>query len=236
MIYLTGDTHGREFFKFKKQQFPYWNQLGKEDYVIILGDFGLLWDNSKEENFWLEVLSKKPWTTLFIDGNHENHQMISKLPTVEMFGDEVGVVTDSIYHLRRGRVYTIEGKSIFTMGGALSIDKYHRILNKSWWAEELILPAEEALGHLNLKAVNYQVDYVLTHTCPAEILTQFNIDPAKGLDPSSFVLTEFAKKLTFEHWYFGHLHYDKSIYQYDGISKFTCLYAKVIPIGTLLLQ
>ena len=46
--------------------------MNKDDYVIICGDFGY-WDESKEQKYWLKWLDGKPFTTLWVDGNHENY-------------------------------------------------------------------------------------------------------------------------------------------------------------------
>ena len=57
MIYLCGDTHGAiEINKLNSKNFPQGNNLTKSDYVIILGDFGLIWDNSGEGYYWREWL------------------------------------------------------------------------------------------------------------------------------------------------------------------------------------
>lgn len=45
-----------------------------ENYVIICGDFGLVWNYLTEthsEKYWLNWLEAKKFTTLFVDGNHE---------------------------------------------------------------------------------------------------------------------------------------------------------------------
>ncbi len=39
MVYVTGDIHG-DFKRFWKIYFPEQNNMTKEDYVIITGDFG----------------------------------------------------------------------------------------------------------------------------------------------------------------------------------------------------
>ena len=73
MIYITGDCH-REFSRFNTQNFPEQYEMTKEDYVIICGDFGGVWDygkESKEEKHLLDWLDGKPFTTLFVSGNHE---------------------------------------------------------------------------------------------------------------------------------------------------------------------
>ena len=133
MIYVTGDMHGGiDIHKMSTKRFPEQKTMTKNDYVIVCGDFGLVWDKPgdkyyNEQQYWIKWLNSKPFTTLFVDGNHENFDILNALPEVEMFGNVVGKVSDSIYHLKRGRVYTIDGKKIFTMGGAYSHDKEYRV-------------------------------------------------------------------------------------------------------------
>lgn len=74
MIYVTGDCH-QNFRKFNTKIFPEQKEMTKEDYVIICGDFGGVWNKeveNKEEKHLLDWLEEKPFTTLFVDGNHEN--------------------------------------------------------------------------------------------------------------------------------------------------------------------
>ena len=68
MIFVTGDCH-MEYQKFNMANFPEQKNLTREDYMIICGDFGL-WDDSKEQRYWLDWLSNKSFTLLFVDGNH----------------------------------------------------------------------------------------------------------------------------------------------------------------------
>jgi hypothetical protein len=75
MIFVTGDTHG-EFTCFSTDGFPEQKEMTKDDYIIICGGFGI-WNDSKEERFWLKWLDEKPFTTLFADGNHENYDLLS---------------------------------------------------------------------------------------------------------------------------------------------------------------
>ena len=69
MVYLTGDTHG-DIDRFKHGKLRW---LGKRDTVVVLGDFGFVWDGSKEEQKKLDWLRKRPYTLLFLDGSHENY-------------------------------------------------------------------------------------------------------------------------------------------------------------------
>ena len=75
-IYVTGDIHG-EANRLNLENFPEQKEMvggQDENFVIICGDFGLVWNQcceSKHERWWLNWLENKPFTTLWVDGNHE---------------------------------------------------------------------------------------------------------------------------------------------------------------------
>lgn len=74
MIFITGDCHS-DLTKFNTDNFPIQKKMTKNDYIIICGDFGCVWNylvESAYEKHWLDWLDKKNFTTLFVDGNHEN--------------------------------------------------------------------------------------------------------------------------------------------------------------------
>ena len=111
MIYLTGDTHiPVDIQKLSAKRFPQQKEMTKKDYVIICGDFGGVWDGSNEEKYWIKWLKNKNFTTLFIDGNHENFDMLYSFPIVELCGGTAHKIDNGIYHLIRGEAYTIDGK------------------------------------------------------------------------------------------------------------------------------
>lgn len=230
MIYVCGDTHGTlDLFKIYN-----WKEkrgLTKDDFLIIAGDAGILWNPAKDKeviDFW----SNQPFTTLFIDGNHENFDLIKELPSVDIgFGEEVGKVNDSIFYLKRGCVYNIDNKNIFTFGGGNSIDKARRQERVSWWPEELPNQQEYIRGLESLYNVGGKVDYVITHTCTTEVVGKlFNYldfkavgeDDEKQLREYFSMLVKEDRFFTFKKWYYGHFHIDKDLY-YNG-SKFFCLY------------
>lgn len=61
-FYITGDTHGG-FQRFTTDNFPQQKQMGRDDYAIITGDFGGVWDDSPREAYWLDWLEEKPFTS-----------------------------------------------------------------------------------------------------------------------------------------------------------------------------
>lgn len=69
-IFITGDTHG-DFSRLLPAAFHEQRDLTKEDYLILCGDFGGVWDGGDAEQQWLDWLETRSFTTLFVSGNHE---------------------------------------------------------------------------------------------------------------------------------------------------------------------
>jgi DNA repair exonuclease SbcCD nuclease subunit len=224
MIYVTGDTHiPIDISKLNTKKFPEQKELTEDDFVIICGDFGGVWDNSSEEHYWIKWLEEKNFTTLFIDGNHENFDMLNNLEIVDFYGGKAHKVSDKIYHLMRGQVYNIDGKSIFTFGGASSHDKERRTEGISWWKEELPTDAELELAKQNLDKVNWQVDYVITHCTSTAWQRYFNVNLKS--DVLTDFLDEIKENLTYKKWFWGHYHMDIAFDE-----KHTMIFDKVIKL------
>lgn len=225
MIYVTGDVHCPiDISKINTKNFPLQRKMTKEDYLIIYGDAGIVWKpDSGEDNWWQEWLEKRNFTTLFIDGNHENHAALQEYPIEVWNGGKIHRIKPSVLHLMRGQIYDIASCRFFTMGGAASTDRIYRKEGINWWQEEL--PSEEEYQEAvqNLELVGWKVDYVLTHTAADNVI--YRINPISVHD----VLTDFffmlEKRLEYKHWYFGHFHDDKEIDE-----KHTLLYRKIIQI------
>lgn len=245
MIYITGDCHG-DYSRFNMKNFPEQKELTKDDYVIVCGDFGF-WHDSGEQRWWLRWLSKKTFTILWVDGNHENFDLLKTYPVEEWHGGKVQYITPSVLHLMRGQVYEIGGKTFFAFGGAASHDavcilnpdapsfRYqksrlkrlrlpYRVEHVSWWKEEL--PSEEEMreGVLNLEKHHYQVDYIMTHCAPTSIQ---ELMKKKKRNPD--ILTDYLeeqvfRKAEYENWFFGHYHGEgrvgkKEIMLYENIFR-----------------
>lgn len=112
MIFITGDTHiPIDIHKLSSKRFPQQKSMTKDDHLIICGDFGGVWDGSREEKYWIKWLENKNFTTLFVDGNHENFDILNDLPLEDLGGEKVHRIGDGIYHLMRGRIYKIEDQT-----------------------------------------------------------------------------------------------------------------------------
>ncbi len=100
MIFITGDTHG-VVDCFKLITFGKEMPLTKKDYVIVAGDFGGVWDQKNLESD-LQIYTDLPFTTLFVDGNHENFDILNSYPVTEWIGGKVHMIKPDVIHLMRG--------------------------------------------------------------------------------------------------------------------------------------
>ena len=240
-IFITGDTHGNIDLQ-KLKEFPLKDELTKDDYMIIAGDFGGLWSGSKDgikygykypdkleidtthDEEILNFYNKQNYTTLFIDGNHENFKLLNSYPVEEWNGGKIHKISDSIYHLMRGEVFNINNLKILTIGGAESIDKNRRVKDFTWWEEEL--PTEEELKVIskNIRKHDCKFDYVITHCCADRFHKYLDL-----LFDRTDILTDYfdyiEDKIEYTNWFFGHYHTDKKI-----DDKHLALYDDIIEI------
>jgi len=210
MIYITGDTHiPTDITKLSSKNFPDQKDLTDKDFVIICGDFGGVWYGDNEELYWRKWLDKKNFTTLFIDGNHENFDMLGNFPIVDFCEGKAHKISNKIYHLMRGQIYIIDGKKIFTLGGASSHDKEFRKEGKSWWKEELPNELEYNIATESLSKADWSVDIVITHSAPASI--QKLVKPSYEENSITDFLEGVNRRLKFDKWFFGHYHLDERV-------------------------
>ena len=241
MLYVTGDTHA-EFSKFNTGRFPAQKEMTKEDFVIVCGDFGGVWDRdkpSKEEKYWLKWLDKKPFTLLFVDGNHENFdRLLHDYPVVDFHGGKAHRISKSVFHLMRGYVFQLDGRKVFAFGGAsshdigdgvlspgdyqtfqhmlreyrlrLAVGQMVRAEHVDWWKEELPSAEEMDRGIRELEKTGFCVDLVVSHSLPQSAAA------AVGSTTPDVVTLYFDKLveqygLRFERWYSGHYHLDQPV-------------------------
>lgn len=224
-LFVCGDTHG-SYDLGKLDVFattPVGKSLTKDDYVVQLGDWGGYWSETPggiREQTILNRYSRYPWTTLVIDGNHDNHVRLQAMKQIDMFGGKVSEIIENVFYLRRSQVLEINDKKIFVMGGGYSVDKHTRIAGESWWHQEIPSDEEFELANSALKAVDYKVDYVFTHSPPRSIIDSLTRDKmtmrlhpniefkARYEDGCSIGLQKIYDQIEFKEWHCGHMHVD----------------------------
>lgn len=219
MIYITGDTHGdidyKKLLTLKKKKLSY------SDYLIICGDAGICWSQGTFQHF-LDLYNDIGCTIIFIDGNHENFEMLNQFPLVDYLGALMHRIDKHIFHILRGEIVTINSKTFLCIGGAVSIDKMYRIPYVSWWPEEEITYHDVDNAIANLEKVDYKVDYVITHCCDSKtVMKEFGFKRDICTDQLNFI----DKAVNYKYWFFGHYHFDRQI----GKKK-RCLYQDIIEL------
>ena len=227
MIYITGDTHG-DISRLKSTKL---SKLGEKDYLIICGDFGFIWNPQDEkEKKNLEWLKKRKYTICFVDGAHENFDVLNSYQPYRWKGGNAHKIAKNIYHLMRGEIFTLEGKTFFVMGGGESDDASLRISGESWWEAELPSADELKNGVENLENTQRNINYILTYEPPTiakDILRQRNNKQDLNITPLNTYLQELMKNIDYMHWYFGCLHIDQNISK-----KMTAVFDEIIKISS----
>lgn len=213
---ITGDTHGlldleslKKYCKMHKTE----NQ-----YIVILGDCGVCFHGGYKDEMVKDELERLPSKgVLWIDGNHENFDILKGYDVKEWKGGKVQYISNKIIHLMRGQVYEIDKKRVFTFGGGLSIDKMYRLEGRSWWKEEMPSKEEYEEGIKNLERVGNRVDYIFTHTAPREICKKLVKNIYPGEEELQNYLQKISERVEFKKWYYGHWHFDRIIGKYEGM-------------------
>lgn len=252
VVYITGDCHA-DWTRFNTKLFPEQNEMTRDDFVIVCGDFGL-WDDSNRERWWFDWFEEKNFTLLFVDGNHENFDRLysNEFEVVDFHGGKAHKIRENIYHLMRGYVFDLCGKKFFAFGGASShdiddgvldekdyeshrdlINDYRRrtergemlrINHISWWEQELPSDEEMAFGIYNLDKNGNEVDFVISHCCPHQIASLFSHGFYEP-DKLTAYFNVVSETIKFSKWFFGHYHDNQQV-----MSRFIMLYEQIVRV------
>ena len=252
MVYVTGDCHA-DWTRFSTGSFPEQKEMTRDDFVIVCGDFGI-WHNTPTERWWFKWFTEKPFTIVFVDGNHENFDRLygDEFEVVDFHGGKAHKIRENIYHLMRGYIFEFCGKTFWTFGGASSHDiddgildikdfvddddfretynrwnkerKMFRVNHYSWWEQEMPSQEEMMFGLKTLEEHGDKVDYIITHCCPQEVASVFSHGCYKP-DILTQYFNTVAADTEFTKWYFGHYHDNQQIF-----GKFVMLYEQIVRV------
>lgn len=214
-LFITGDTHG--VFQRIYDKFPN-REENKNIAIIILGDVGLNYQGAPDK-YLKKKVNNTNLTFYCLRGNHEMRP--ADVPNMKLLVDPY--VEGPLYYeekypninyLYDGACYTFNNKRFLAIGGAYSVDKWYRIMmGRKWFSNEQLTIDE--MTSIETTCAGQHFDYVLSHTCP------YSWQPTdlflRGLDQDSIDNTmelwmdKFKDTITFDNWYFGHYHTDRTI-------------------------
>ncbi len=219
-VYLAADIHGHirmEWLIRKLQK----TRLTADDHLVILGDAGIVWHPTEHQEV-KQFYQSLPCMVLFLDGNHENFDMLGRFPVISLHGGNMHRIGSNIFHMMRGEAYTIEGRSFFVFGGGYSLKRLSGTSPVTVWDEEMPNESEYSKGVETLDGLDHQVDYILTHVAPYEVAKSLGREPVMEERALNDYLERIERSTSYGHWYFGHYHTDMD----DG--KHTAVYDRII--------
>lgn len=200
MVFVTGDMHG-DLTRYKDKGIK---RLKKNDYLIICGDFGFVWNNSSEELKARKKIASKKFTTLFLEGLNENFELLESFPEAQFCGGRARKIDENIYMLRFGEIYNISGKSFFCLSGGDPDD------GEDYSQNIRITPEEITAAVKNLENSEMKVDYILSHDAPASLKEFLGVEEI-AFGYLSELLDKIMKTAEYGRWFFARYHTDKPI-------------------------
>lgn len=225
-IYFCGDTHLNVDLQ-KLKDFCKSTKLDKDDYIIQLGDIGVVWykEQGFEEKDVINFYDSIPCKTLFIPGNHENYNRLlgDEFQQVHLneVGGDVKQISDNLFMLLSGNFYIINDKKIACLRGAKSIDKQFRIRDISWWDAECISmdEYERAKKRFNCSTVDYFVSHTGSNNLRNKIFGRNGYS-----DTTEDMIGNILSRMEYKFHICGHYHVDVKSVQSKSIS----LYNKIL--------
>ena len=217
MVYITGDIHG-EVYRVLEMIEKY--EITPNDIIVILGDVGMnYYGNKHGDRRNKKRLNDFDVPILCIHGNHEMRpETLITYREEPWMGGTVYFEEEfpNLFFAKDGEVYDLEGTKAIAIGGAYSVDKWYRLQrNIHWFPDEQPSDEIKARVEKKLDMLNWQIDVVLTHTCP------FGYTPTEAFmscvdqstvdNSTELWLDTIEKKLNYNAWYCGHWHIEKRI-------------------------
>ena len=66
-----------------------------------------MWYGDSRDDARLDFLESRPFTTVFVPGNHENYNALAAYPQREWQGGRVRIIRPSVLMLERGQVFDL---------------------------------------------------------------------------------------------------------------------------------
>jgi Icc-related predicted phosphoesterase len=213
-VVVAGDWHANA--KYAVRAVEWARDTHNADTIIHVGDFGYTFPRA-----FLDALSaalaENNQRLYFVDGNHDNHELLASLATAE---DGTRPLTDSIAYLPRGLRWEWYGVRYLALGGAHSVDRQARTPGVSWWGDERI-----SMRDVLLATAGGPADVMFTHDCPSGVEIkglrsgQFPPDEIRASESNRELLRAVMDEVNPGFVYCGHYHVRQSASIRNGMTR-----------------
>ena len=217
MIYLVAGNDPNQ--NIQQLRFLSTFNLTRSDFVIVLGNLGFQY---KEAMGYYKTM---PYTILFLEGLYDDTRLLYSYETTTWVGGKVHRLCDNVYHLIRCNLFTLNGKTLFVVGGDVTCTSKKLQINSDYYSKEAPSKQELEDAVKLLLDCNYTVDYILTTIPDSKTMLLFESNQQPS-DLSNW-LYDLSNKAVFDRWYFGQ--YPESIDK--DFDKVTGVGDGVIPLG-----
>lgn len=196
----SADDHYQELMK---------KHEGEIDILISVGDFGF-WPRDVTGYTWEREFDHR---CVFVDGNHEDHEILLKLEEPNWGLDPYHSSVFSSWrkmmeHWEYKRRGEIENGILF-IGGARSIDRQYRLRGVDWFPEENISYADQERVFESIEEYGKEnIHTVVSHDCPASFdVSEACVNTGKEIiDGNRKFLEHIRSYVRPNRWRFGHYH------------------------------
>lgn len=192
--------------------------------IMQVGDFGL-WTGEPEGFGYLDTMNEecRKWgvKVYFVAGNHDDWNDLGWMEKhhAKTYAG-LTIVRSHIRYTGRVKRWAIDGKVFQAVGGAVSIDKARRTLNKDWWAQEQI-PEKVVYG---LEQAGRRADYLLTHDAPTCAPFRFRLKDDLDSTMHRQLMDRIGRAVQPKLWFHGHYHTWMENYPFMHQSGYTSCY------------
>lgn len=227
---FIGDPHGLRAIQDILEHFT--KDVPDNTIMFFCGDIGIGFSDIEKQSKTLDkcndIAVKHNYYLILVRGNHDNP---------DLFINNSSLNKSNIKLVEDYTIIKTFDKNVLCIGGAISIDRSHRVERKTYWKNETVKPIDDFLS-IDIQYADFNIDIICAHSSPTYIkpvntsvvdqgsivnnwsiwdskLKQDNWDDRHTLDDIYEFISKYHK---ISHWIYGHFH--NSFYSVENNTEF----------------
>jgi DNA repair exonuclease SbcCD nuclease subunit len=201
---VGGDVHGN--FKYLLTLISGYNF--RDSNIVICGDCGFGFEEHKKEVATVKYLNQS-----FVARNNQLYLCRGNHDDPKYWSEEDNLSDKNIHFVPDYSVLQIENNNVLFLGGAISVDRVERKINRSYWEKEpFILDLEKLNSMRNIDIVishsspNYCYPYGLKGMSWFDRDTTLQQEVMKERNDLARAYDKLSKNNKIKYWFYGHFH------------------------------